>query len=206
MRILVFLAAAGCLPAQEPPRLGAGVQFAVPFTGTFLSVGGREFASDASAGWMIGPAIHWRFADRVGLAFSALYRRVGRDAGGGYIGFSDRERGYSWELPLLARFRISQRGVRPFVTAGPGALLVHTHTDSETVLPVSGFLERVALHSIDTDATGGVIAGGGVEHRYRRALLTFEVRYTRWLTGTCYAQELRCLSKNRGLAVFEVGL
>ena len=205
MRILVWLLAAGCLPAQEPRRPGAGLQFAIPFSGIYRTVGGREFASDASLAWTIGPTIQWRANNRLSIVFAGLYRRAGRDAGGGYIGFSDRERGSSWELPLLVRLRLWQRRGGPFLTAGPAAQVVHTHTDSETVVLAAGVFERVTRHTTDSDAAGGLTAGGGWEHRYRKAALTLEVRYTRWFGPTCYEQELRCFSSNRGAAVFGIG-
>jgi hypothetical protein len=203
MRVSILLLAAGSLAAQTA-RFGAGLQFAVPFNGMFQEVSGREFASDHSAHWMLGPEVHWRAPGRIAVGFSALYRQAGRDGGGGYFSYSERERGYSWEFPLLARFRVAQGPLRPFLTAGPSVLLVRTHSDADYIIGPSSS-DRGSSHSTYAQARAGLAAGGGVEHRFGKALLTVEVRYSRWFTGTCYANELRCLAPNRGAAIVGIG-
>ncbi|MBZ5583542.1 MAG: hypothetical protein LAQ30_15310 [Acidobacteriia bacterium] len=213
MKVLIPVLITLPLALAAQPRLGAGLKFGIPFQGWFEDVQGREFSFDASRGWAVGPALELRLIGGVSVEASGLYRQVGRDAGGGYsiASFSDRERGYSWEFPLVARVRLPLRfaGFRPLLEGGPAVNWLRTHTGgihTAIIASQSSFITvPVAVHSSANDLTPGVTAGGGLERPLGPLRVSLDVRYTRWKTGYCSAEDLRCIALNQGALQLGIG-
>jgi opacity protein-like surface antigen len=216
MRRWLALLAIAALPAiaADQPRIGVAVKFGGYLSGWFQQVQGREHAGDQSNLFALGPAVELRLTERLAVEASGLYSRIGRDAGGGYsfYPFSDRERGYKWEFPLVGKYRLpfGWREMRPYVCAGPAFEWQRTHTDwtgtttvtnpdgSPSFVPIAG---RIA----GSDSTAGFTAGFGLEPRVGRARLILEGRYTIWPAGSGCAT-LRCVQPSQGIFLLGLGL
>jgi hypothetical protein len=134
-------------------------------------------------------------------------RKYVRRSGGGYIPFSDRERGYAWEFPIVARLRLPVRlhGFRLFMEAGPSIHWLHTHTDSERYgINLGGPYTRETFTARTSQWTGGGTFGGGVEKTLGPLRFLVDARYTRWPADSCY-ENLRCQQPNQGVIGFSLG-
>jgi hypothetical protein len=120
------------------------------------------------------------------LEFDALYRRVGyRYSDSDIIGdfFSVRQRGNSWEFPILVR-RSFWRGVYAGVGYVPRIINGHGHQDAIT-LENPYTLPQVWRYT-ESDVPGqwqtthGVLGVAGIEKRAGPLHIAPEVRYTYW--------------------------
>jgi opacity protein-like surface antigen len=207
MRFLILLRLLTLqVSAADERRTRFAVKIGVPFTGWFQPFIFRESADDRSNAWTLGPALEFGLTDRVAIEAGALYRRIGRDAGGGSspYGFTDRERGYTWEFPLVGKYPLpfQWKAVNPFVSAGLSFELERTHTDSTrtsfTTNPdgTPGFF-MVASKSAESHSNEGFTAGLGAQPKVGPVSLIMESRYTRWFKHTACSQVrgslLRCV-------------
>jgi hypothetical protein len=120
------------------------------------------------------------------LEFNALYRRVGyRYSGSDVIGdfFSVRQRGNSWEFPILVR-RTFWRGVYAGAGYAPRVINGHGHESAVvvnnpyTIPPFRQFFESDVPGQWQT--THGVLGVAGIEKRAGPLHIAPEVRYTYW--------------------------
>jgi hypothetical protein len=98
-------------------------------------------------------------SERLSFEINGIYkplRAVDRTAAG--------ERAYSvitWQFPVLAKYRLAERGVMPFVTGGPAFRLAGN---------LSGYKPSMI----------GATVGAGLELRVGVARWSYALRYTRW--------------------------
>lgn len=140
-----------------------------------------------------------------------------RAGGYSFYPFSDRERGYAWEFPVVGKYKLPfhLRALNLFVSAGPSFEWQRTHTDSlsssSTTTPDGQpifFPLSIATKTAASDANVGFTAGLGVQRKLGPVRLIIESRYTRWFKDTGLSQGqsscLRCVEPNQG--VFLVGI
>ena len=162
-----------------------GQSFAVGVIGGAMATGDLTGAgaTGVSKRYVAGPALDVGLPLGLGVEVDALYRREGYQTGFGnfaYSIFSD-ERANSWEFPMLLKYRLPLRGVRPFVEAGYAPRVIRGTTSSDYVqyfpslLPVS--------HTTQTThwpVTHGLVIGGAVQFGIGRLRLSPAVRLTLW--------------------------
>ena len=164
--------------------LVAGVLSAQSFT--FGVKGGVRLTDDLEPGaavseskrYVVGPMATAKLPLGFRLEFDALYRHVGDRTAFGTIHFfvSERERGNSWEFPMVVR-RMLWHGVYAGGGYAPRVINGGGHAISSSVFPVS-YSESDVTASWQT--THGVIAEAGVERRAGPLRIAPEVRYTYW--------------------------
>jgi hypothetical protein len=147
-------------------------------------------ASSESRRYVVGPAAAIAFPLGFAIEFEALYRRQGYSTGNGTPLYTSsiREADNVWEFPLLARYRIPFRRIRPFAEAGWAPRITHGTGD------VSGcYLSSLTAYTCYSGrsqtawpVTHGVLAGGGIQFAAGRLQFAPEVRYTRWNQQNIY--------------------
>jgi hypothetical protein len=159
-------------------------------------IGGARTIDDLSGSGAITQSRHYVVGPLVeiglplGFAFEAdaLYRREGYQSAFGNFAYSafTVERSNSWEFPLLAKYRLPVRVLRPFAEVGYAPRLLHgsASTDSITYFDSTGFLPQpIAGHFVVAThwpATQGIVVGGGAEFHFGRLKLAPAIRYTQW--------------------------
>jgi outer membrane protein with beta-barrel domain len=178
---ITALSAAACCGQS----LSVGAVGGVRATDDMAGGGG---AISASKHYAIGPAVDIGLPLGFGVEVDALYRREGYQSAWGnfaYSVFSD-ERANSWEFPVLVKYKLPLRGIRPFLEAGyaPRVIGGSISSDGVTYFGNSGVLPQpVYSHftaSTDWPVSQGVVAGGGVQFGIGRLRLSPAVRYTHW--------------------------
>jgi len=200
------------LAAAAQPRVGASLQFGAPLNGWFQDFNNTHFYGyNRSAQWMIGPAVEIRLTSRVALEAAGLYRQVGESQSGSYVlSLSSRERGYSWEFPIIARYSLPRvwKGFRPFLTGGGSVHWQHTHTDLvyQTFTSSSAII-TLFQQSRAREILGGVTVGAGLERRRGAFRFSLESRVTFWMgTSSCsQSGNLRCVAPNQVAFLAGVG-
>lgn len=158
-------------------HLSIGVTGGIGLTDAFVdqtagnSNGGFHLYSGAKD-YLVGPAIEVRLPFHLGVELDALYRPLHlTDATFSFIGpppINRISQGTiaTWEFPLLGKYHLAGRLIRPFVEAGPS----FRHGGTNTSL--LGGLSVISSH--------GFTAGGGGEIHLWRLGIAPEFRYTRW--------------------------
>src|SRR5664280_1808555 len=119
---LLFLCA-GILSAQP---FSVGVKGGVPLTGDLDSY----WATSESRRYTVGPMVTVGLPLSIRLEFDALYRRVGfRTASQDFGAYSERDRGNSWEFPILVR-RALWRGVYAGIGYAPRVIDGSAHVNT----------------------------------------------------------------------------
>jgi hypothetical protein len=115
--------------------------------------------------FVAGPSLELRFSRRFSLEANALFRQLHlmqsfRTIDGTLSPFG-KTPVVTWEIPLLAKYRLLTGGMRPFVEGGPS------------------FRTTGNLNSTQPSHRG-ITAGIGVEMQWRKLKISPAVRYTRW--------------------------
>jgi hypothetical protein len=159
-------------------RLALGVKGGVRATDDFLS----GSATSESKRYVVGPMVEIVLPHRLGLEVNALYRRFGYRSGGQgspFADFTERNRGNSWEFPMLLKYRFAGRlyaagGYAPRTINGSGrADIVETNI-------LAGSPRLITLRSDFDYVSHGAVVGAGVELGSERVRFSPEFRYTRW--------------------------
>ena len=172
MRLILFLFLfAGVLPSQP---FTFGVKGGVRFTGDLDSY----FATSESKRYVVGPMVTARLPFGFRLEFDALYRRVGnRTSFGDTCGFfTERDRGNSWEFPMVVRHSIGH-GIYGGVGYAPRVINGSGHIHAVSALPVY-YSEHDVPGSWNT--THGVVGTAGIEKHAGPLHIAPEVRFTWW--------------------------
>jgi len=174
---------------------GSAVQFA---SAQLLSVGalggvpvGDTYRTDESRPYVVGGSAELRLPAGLALEADALYRRLGTSSSffvspstgtsGSYL---IRERGNSWEFPLLGKYYFRRTSAwQPFVGTGFSFRTISRHDASD-----ASILSGIGLATLPAPArsdyreplnVGAPVVAGVRLHVGRLALLP-QVRYTRW--------------------------
>lgn len=114
--------------------------------------------------WVAGAALEIRFGDwsvEADAMFRQLHLKQDRIQGDGLPFPIEKYPVVTWEVPVLAKYRLPGRNLRPFLAAGPSF--------------------RTAGNTNGTSPSHfGVTAGAGVEMRWGNFRFAPTVRYTRW--------------------------
>jgi hypothetical protein len=177
---LVLVIAHAVLVAQS---LSLGVTGGLRATDDF-----QYAATSESRRYVVGPAATLALPLGFAIEFEALYRRQGYSTGNGTPLYTSsiREADNVWEFPLLARYRIPFRRIRPFAEAGWAPRITNGSVDSSAC-------------SFDFN-TGAYYCGGGRDHmswpvthggggfQFIAGHLQFapEVRFTHWNQQNIY--------------------
>jgi hypothetical protein len=154
--------------------------------------------------WTIGPTIEFRLLLGFSVEVDALYRGYREQfssfsnevilsgpstAGTTYPAtfFASQSNNKVWDIPLLLKYRIGMRRLKPFVDAGytfsrrtEDSDTIFACLSSASVCNASDFaFNTFESHYSFTENTGGPTAGVGVEYRYGRVKFAPEVRFTR---------------------------
>lgn len=184
---LCFLAA-GLSSSTAAQWLSVGVKGGVPLTDPVKY-------SDESRKYIVGPSVEFRFTDRLAVEASALYQRIGSHQSFFlaspelYGNQFNRQRGNSWEFPVLGKFyfRGKEAGWQPFLGTGYAfhAAWMKTEGRYVSLLPGPEITRAVTDYRSDyrTGLDVGAVAAAGVRLQRGRLALTPEFRYTRWGSG-----------------------
>jgi hypothetical protein len=118
-----------------------------------------------SKDYLAGPTLEWRFSPAWSVEGDALFRELhlGLEsaAANGSAGGTNREPVVTWEFPVLAKYRLTTSGLRPFVEAG-------------------GSFRSTGNLNGSNPSHYGFTAGAGVEIQAGKLTFAPVVRYTRW--------------------------
>jgi len=149
--------------------------------------GGGRATDDVSSGgigeskrYVFGPTIEAGLPLNFAIEFDALYHRNGYSVMD--YGFTDTERANSWEFPILLKYRIPFRPIKPFVEVGmaPRTISGTIDTLSYSIGATGALITSQSTRPTNWKASLGVVFGGGVRFNIGRLSLSPEVRYTHW--------------------------
>ena len=173
---LLFMST-GVLPAQP---VSIGVKGGGRITADLNSYS----AISESKRYAVGPMATAGLPEGFRLEFDALYRLVGyRWSNTDPVGdqFSERDRGNSWEFPIVIR-RTLWRGIYAGVGYAPRVTNGSGHYDSVIVEfltpPVKTYHGQNV--SVSWYTTHGVVGAAGIERRLGPVRIAPEVRYVYW--------------------------
>jgi hypothetical protein len=179
--------------------VSAGVKAGVPLTDSFASVteplpelGITEREFSRAKHYLVGPAVEIYLPLHLSVEADGLYRRedITRQFSAILKGGS-REFGV-WEVPILAKYRLSSSLVGPFLELGPsfraiqGGAPEFRRPDTPTGL-----------------STAGVTAGAGLSVKLRHLNFGPEFRYSRWGSDD---KRTNTIPSHRNQVEFLVGL
>jgi len=161
---------------NELVGVSVGVKAGVPLTDSFRSVteplpelGITEREFSRTKHYMVGPTVELNLPMHFSIEADALYRRedITRQFSGILQGGS-REFGV-WEIPILAKYRLSSSLLGPFLELGP------------SFRAVQGGAPEFRVPDTPTGlSTAGVTVGGGLSVKVRHLNFGPELRYTHW--------------------------
>lgn len=123
--------------------------------------------------YSFGPSVEVALPHRLAIEADLLYKRLefGFSGSSGTVEqVSGIARAHRWDLPVLLKYRVTERALRPFVGLGVSFNRV-TGIDSP-------FSEQLA--ELRHRTTMGFTAAAGIEKRFGVLGASAEVRFTRW--------------------------
>jgi hypothetical protein len=162
--------------------VSVGVLGGVPFTNP-------SAYGDESRRYLIGPSVEARLPADFAIEADALYRRIGSDTafliqeGVVSTSFHERQRGNSWQFPILGKYYFGSHTSkwRPFVGTGFSFRIANQNaTGSTTTTDASGTHTSVSQFHIDNGLGIGATAAGGIRFQKGRVAVLPQLRYTRW--------------------------
>jgi hypothetical protein len=145
--------------------------------------------SDQSRPYIVGGSAEVQLPAGFALEADALYRRVGNTAFFGIASgivsavSTDRQRGNSWEFPLLGKYYFRRTSAwQPFVGTGFAFRTVGVKDNATLVTSASPGFSQTSLvqSSFREPLEVGATVAGGVRFHYRKLAILPQVRYTRW--------------------------
>jgi hypothetical protein len=185
VRFLVPVIAFVCLGFLRPADaqiLAFGAKGGVRAT---TDVSGSPPVSNESQRYIVGPAVELRLPLGFAVEFDALYRRFGYAQSSSScctIG-TTRERANSWEFPIIAKYRFSERGLHPFLGVGYDPRTVQGTDFSSGVynLGLPGGPQYFSGQTSTAYAvTHGLVVSGGFDLGVRHLRISPELRYVHW--------------------------
>ena len=141
---------------------------------------------DESRPYIVGGSVELHLPAQFAIEADALYQRIGDTSiffsinGPVSNSFTTRERGNSWEFPLLVKyyFRSPTASWQPFIGTGYSLRTISFHTDS-TFSP-----DDLSPLNFRSDFRAGLSVGasvvGGLRFHYGHLAFLPQARYTRW--------------------------
>jgi hypothetical protein len=180
MKYFLLFAVIAVTRLASGQMLSVGAIGGVPVTDTT----GRN---DESRPYIVGGSVEVRLpGSGFALEADALYRRVGAT---NYFGFTsglfsslsvDRQRGNSWDFPLLGKYYFRRTSAwQPFVGSGFAFRTVGV-TDSATVFSNDSVNPVAASGNFRSPLEVGATVAGGLRLHYGRMAILPQIRYTRW--------------------------
>jgi hypothetical protein len=183
-KYILLLLVGTAAPFASAQLLSVGALGGVPVSDTK--------GSDESKPYVVGGSAEVRLPAGFALEADALYRRLGNTTSflfssgtGGNVNYIFRERGNSWEFPLLGKYYFRRTSAwQPFAGTGFSFRTVERHDANNssilagTSLATLGTLPANSNYRDSLNA-GAIVAAGVRFHAGRLALLP-QVRYTRW--------------------------
>ena len=178
--------------------LGAGTAFSQPFTaGVKLGIpvtnylGAVETADVSFPSYtnryLGGPTVELRLPFGLGIEVDALYRHYYFQTNGsvtipsGTIMLNARGSTNDWEFPVLAKYRLPSKLVRPFLDAGIAWATLQGFRQTETVVSPISIPAPADLNQPAHNTVKGAVIGGGLDIKAPYGVhLSPELRYTRW--------------------------
>jgi opacity protein-like surface antigen len=196
VRVMVTLALATAAFGQRP---SFGIKIGWPATDTFRDQswpGGRYEAS--SGRWVLGPVFELMLPARLSVATEILHRSIEyRSTGSGENLVTT---GHAWTLPLLGKFRLSDKWVSPLV--GGGVVWQRFASLKQTGTELGGALPRQPVQVSRKDprelrerTAKGFTVSLGLEGNLLGPRFIPEIRYTRWTTQAFAAPDGRGLNR-----------
>lgn len=174
--------------------------------GAILTNPSTSGRNDESRRYIVGPSFEVKLPGNFAVEVDALYSRIGnsftfsRPLGtnlivnsgsatldGGIVTTAIRNRGNSWEFPVLGKYYFGRRTSdwRPFVSTGysfrkiwitSNATYAYSNIDQyPNVTPITA-----SKNSSVSDTGVGAVFGGGLSYRAGRVSIAPEFRYIRW--------------------------
>lgn len=165
--IPLLLCTAVVLPAQ---KFVWGAKVGVPVTKVFSTGSGY---SSSTTPLTLGPTAELRLPFGLGVEADLLFKRFSYERNSG-IAVNSGAQGNSWELPLLAKFRMPGVVLHPYFDGG---------YSFRTLQGLSQFGSAVAAGNpseLKNNSTRGVVLGAGFEVRVPFLRLSPELRFTHW--------------------------
>jgi hypothetical protein len=193
--VLFFLVTTAGLHSAAAQAVSIGVKGGIPLTEATTR-------QDESRPYIVGPSIEVRLPAGLAIEADALYRRIGNTVSFGYtpganlvipgnnlltpviFPFISRQRGNSWEFPLLGKYYLRPRtsAWQPFFGTGYAFRTVGLHdATTETITDASGASHMLSFKNDYRSSLGvGAVFAAGVRFHTGRFSFLPEVRYTRW--------------------------
>ncbi len=186
MKPLILLFVGGAAAFSQPFTFG--VKGGVPLT-DFLNVASalpdQPSALANTNRYVVGPTVELRLPAGLGIEFDALFRQYDYQTTGGLIvgSTSTKANTNAWEFPLLLKYRMPTRVVRPFLDAG--VAWDHLQGIEATVTRIVSPLVTTTTQTsnppeLKETTTMGAVFGAGLDIHLLVLHLSPEVRYTRW--------------------------
>ena len=173
----VLLMAASAVHGQG---LSFGLKGGVPLTDALDVLDRSRYFSD-KAPYVIGPAVELRLFAGLSAEANLLYRRVEYTSTTQVTPQAvSRTTGQTWEIPLLAKYRVSGELLRPFVLAGLSYRRLARFEQRLTTGGISGTVQVSEPPGLTNRSTAGATVGGGLELSLPLIRVSAEMRYTRW--------------------------
>jgi opacity protein-like surface antigen len=153
-----------------------GVRLGVPLTDFFNTVGSSNYTFNATTDrYIVGPTAELHLPFGFGVEVDALYRHMSY-TGSGLVGSitSSSVNSGDWEFPVLVKYRVPMKIVRPYVDGGVAwdKLFGLTQSVKESIANQSPTV-------VNQNTTAGFVLGGGVDIHVKIHIMP-ELRYTRW--------------------------
>lgn len=180
LRLSLFLLAS--LPAlAQPFTLGFKIGFPADKLATSTDSSTTSFRTYTNR-YLVGPTGELRLPFGLGVEVDALYRHYnfeshGTVATGTIATYASTG---AWEFPVLAKYRLPAKVVRPFVDAGVAWDTLQGFKQAVQVVSGTPILPPTNLNQPAHDTTTGFVLGGGIDIHAPYVHVSPEIRYTRW--------------------------
>ncbi len=184
MRLLFLATACFVCATACAQSLTLGVKAGAQLTDD-LRVGGFPITTPESRRYTLGPSIEFGVWGRLAVEIDAMYKRLGKSSFGGFIidRYWSRDRENSWELPILAKFRILRRIPGPYVLGGYSFRHIAGSGTTNRFCCIGNYGPpgfTLTSYTVHYNFTSGPVVGGGMEFKLLGLILSPEFRYTRW--------------------------
>lgn len=163
-----------------------GVKGGVPLTDFVDTRPYVGYSTDTNR-YIVGGTVELRLPLGLALEVDALYRHLNYASNSCLLGLGcgqSKTVGNSWEFPLLAKYRLPVKVVRPYVDAGIAWDTLTGLSQTKTQEDIFGTVFSNTLSSHPSElyhhTTEGFVIGGGIDLHVVLIHISPEIRYTRW--------------------------